>query len=265
MILKTSLDKKKMKKVGMMSIFLFGVSLIVNSQVVDPEIQRYFEKNYGYLKGSELRDSPISVSEKKGEKLKEILITYTRIPQPDYSEIPLHYDLKKQNTTGALSYYVTPPQEKGKIKTYTAVDVTVAKRLYEKALKELSSNGFILAGEETSRESEYVVVFGWIEDSYFERLIKINGVERIALSTRNIKAPQTKLLITLKVPNNRNIPLFIDRFTQKLAEYGFSREDIEIVSEDKRYRFSVIKIRGTIPIDKTKLIIKSPFVIEIDS
>ena len=241
------------------------VSAVLNSQAIDPEIQKYFEKKYGYLKEDELRDAPMSISEKKGGSHKDSLITYTILPQPNYTEIPLHYDLKKQNTTGALSYYVREPKDKGSIKTYTQIDLTVNKNLYDKAIKELSSSGFILAGEETSRGSDEVIVFGWVEDTSFEKVIKIKGVEKVSVSTRNIKAPQTKLLITIKVPNNRDIPLFIDKFTQKLSEYGFSRENVEIISEDKRYRFSIIKIKGSIPIDKTKSIIKSPFVVDIQS
>lgn len=247
------------------SLVFVLISFILNSQVIDPELQRYFEKNYGYLKDSQLRDSPISISERNDGKLKDSLITYTTIPQPDYSEIPLHYDIKKQNTTGAISYYVTNPEEKGKVKTYTTVDIIVPKKFYSKIIKELSSFGFIMAGEETNRESDYVILFGWVDDSNFDKLIKINGVERVSVSNRIIKAPQTKLLITVKVPNNRDIPLFIDKFTQKLSEYGFERENIEIVTKDKKYRFSVIKIKGSIPIDKTKVIIKSPFVIDIQS
>ncbi|MCX7905805.1 MAG: hypothetical protein N2446_03795, partial [Elusimicrobiales bacterium] len=187
------------------------------------------------------------------------------LPQPDYTELPLHYDLKKQNTTGSISYYVSYPQEFKNIPLYTPIDIVILKDKYSSVIKKLSDAGFIMSGEEISKDSPYMVIFGWIDDSKFNKLKDINEIERISISTRNIKAPPKKLLITVKVPNNRNIISFIDKFTSKLAEYGFKKENIEIISNDKKYRFSIIKIKGTIPLDKTKVILKSPFVIDIQS
>ncbi|MCX7641139.1 MAG: hypothetical protein N2Z20_00710 [Elusimicrobiales bacterium] len=246
-------------------IIFFALTILLNSQVIDPELQRYFEKNYGYLKDDSMRNAPVSISEALNPKLKNSLITYTIVPQPDYTEIPLHYDLKKQNTAGSISYYVSQPKETKYVPTYTGVDILVLKSKYSSALKLLTSLGFIMAGEEVNKDEPYVIIFGWIDDSNFNKVMHINGVERISVSTRILKAPPRKLLITVKVPNNRDITLFIDRFVSKLTEYGFEKENIEIVSADKKYRFSIIKIKGTVPLDKTKIILKSPFVIDIES
>lgn len=122
-----------------------------------------------------------------------------------------------------------------------------------------------MGGEESSIQSNELIIFGWIEESNFKKLLKINGVKSVSLSSRNLIAPKTKLIITVKVPNNRDIPTFIDKFSEKLSEYGFVREGVEIIENDKKFRFSIIKIKGTIPLDKTKIIITSPFVINIQS
>ncbi|MGC8867008.1 MAG: hypothetical protein ACP5PA_02185 [Elusimicrobiales bacterium] len=245
-------------------VFIFSLSGIF-SQTIDPELERYFEKRYGYLKDDPLRDSPSSITQTSTSFLKDKIFTYTLIPQPDYTEIPLHYDLKKQNTSGPLSYYITLPSKNTILKTYTMVDVTVDKDEYLDVIKKLSSIGFLMAGEETSRESKNTVIFGWVCDSYFNSLFKIKGVERVSISSRKLSAPPISLLITVKVPNNRSLTVFIDRFITKLSEYGFRRENLEILSEDKKYRFSVIRIKGSIPLDKIKLIIRSPFVVEVQS
>ncbi len=248
-----------------MFFFIIFLSQIF-SQTIDPEIERYFEKKYGYLKNDPLRDSPASISSvAKTSKLKDAIFIYTAIPQPDYTEIPLHYDLKKQNTSGAISYYVSLPSKNLSIKTYTMVDISVRKDKYSDVIKALSSINFLMAGEETSQQSINTIIFGWVSDSDFDSIVKIKGVESVSISSRDLTAPPISLFITVKVPNNRDLTVFINKFIEKLSEYGFKKENVEIVSSDKKYRFSVIKIKGSIPIDKTKIIIKSPFVVDVQS
>ncbi len=248
-----------------MLFFIIILSRIF-SQTIDPELERYFERKYGYLKNDPVRDSPVSISSATAvSKLKDKMFIYTTVPQPDYSEIPLHYDLKKQNTSGAISYYVNLPSKTEGIKTYTMVDISIRKDKYSDVIKALSSINFLMAGEETSQQSINTVIFGWVSDSDFDSIVKIKGVESVSISSRDLTAPPVNLSITVKVPNNRELAVFIDKFIEKLSEYGFKRENVEILSSDKKYRFSVIKIRGSIPIDKTKIIIKSPFVINVQS
>lgn len=249
----------------MINIAVYIFLLYINAQVIDPELQRYFEKNYGYLKDSSLRDAPISSHRETNERLKDSLITYTLLPQPNYTEIPLHYDIKKQNTTGSISYYVPNPEDLKRIKFYSLVDIRIEKKYYNNVIKDLTSYGFLMAGEEYSPQSEELTIFGWLEDSSFKKVFKIGGVKSISLSSRNLVAPKTKLVITLKVPNNRDLPTFIDKFSEKLSEYGFIREKVEIVENDKKFRFSIIKLEGTLPIDKTRVITTSPFVINVQS
>lgn len=255
------LNMKRLFCAGVLFLFV-SVSF---SQVVDPELERYFEKNYGYLKNDPLRDSPSSLTETSVSNLKSALITYTRVSEPNYTDIPLHYDIKKYNTSGPISYYVSNIK-KSDIKTHTLVDIRIVKEKYSAVIKELSSLGFLMAGEEVYGEgSKKVVIFGWIDDLNFNRLKNINGVESFSVSSRNITAPLANLLITVKVPNNRDLVRFIDKFISKLGEYGFQKENVEIISNDKKYRFSIIKIKGKLPIDKTRVVIKSPFVIDVSS
>ncbi|MEF3280306.1 MAG: hypothetical protein K6357_05000 [Elusimicrobiota bacterium] len=261
-----------MKRRIILSLVALFYPFFLFSQYIDPEIEKYFEKKYGYLSENGFRDSPVSTVSKdfasevnKNQKI----ITYSLLPQPDYTETPLHYDLKKQNTTGAISYYILNPtsgQDTNFI-NYVAIDISLQKRNYASVINTLSKKyGFILAGEETYlNDSESIVVFGWIDEKAFSNIKNVVGIDKFSFSKREMKAPMTSVSLTIKIPNNRDIVVFSEKFVEKLSEYGFVKKSLEILSSDKKYRFTFIKINGSIPIDKTKILLKYPFVVEAKS
>jgi len=256
---------------------LYGVLFFVNSllfsqaKAVDPEIQRYFETQYGYMKQNDFRNSPVSTvsTDIKTElSSKNSLITYTVLPQADYTSLPLHYDIKKQNTSGSISSYVLKPSEsQNKVKSYILLDITISKKVYSSVISSLSKYGFIYAGEENfiDKSKDTLTIFGWVDEKYFNEVSKIKNIDKISLSKREITAPLSPVTLFVRVPNNRDIVVFSDKFVSKLSEYGFVKNDLEIISNDKKYRFTVLKINGLIPIDKTSLLLKYPFVIEANS
>ncbi len=254
----------------LVSVILFPFIL---SAQIDPELQRYFEKNYGYMK-EDMRNSPVSYVSNLKESLlvenKNSLITYTSIylKDPDYSSLPLYYDIKKQNTGGAISSYVLELQFKeGKLNPYIGVDIKISKTNYSRVIEELTSKyGFVFAGEENFvNDSSSMIIFGWVEESKFNDLGKIKGVEKFSISNRNLQAPLTTVTLILKVPNNRDIVEFVEKFSLKLGNYGFLKNSVDIISNDKKYRFAILKLNGKIPIDKISILFKEPFVIEIKS
>lgn len=255
----------------LMSVFLFVSSSFSQSKAIDPEIQRYFETQYGYLGKTDFRNSPFSSvsSDLKTEiSSKNSLITYTVLPQPDYTSIPLHYDIKKQNTSGSISSYVLELKDsKNTVKSYMPVDITLSRKNYSEVISNLSKYGFIFAGEENfiDKSNSTVVLFGWVEEKNFNDVSKIKNIEKISISKRDIKAPLSPVTLIIRVPNNRDMVVFSDKFVSKLSEYGFVKNSLEIISNDKKYRFTVLKINGMIPLDKTTLLLKYPFVIEAKS
>jgi hypothetical protein len=258
-------------KVLLFFIIFNSLSFSQITQTFDPELQRYFEKKYGYMKNGEYRYTPISTvnSDIKSEMVKKnSIITYTLSPQPNYTNIPLHYDIKKQNTSGSISYIVLEPErvDKVSLKTYSLLDITVPSSKKNDVLKELEKYNFIFAGEENFIEDKSsTIIFGWLEDRNIGVLSKIKNIDRISFSDRNIRAPLINVTLKLKVPNNRDIVVFSDTFIKKISEYGFIKKGMNIISNDKKYRFSIITIEGKIPLDKTSLLIKNPFVIEVSS
>lgn len=254
---------------GYLFLFVFYPLLNLNSQYIDPELERYFEKHYGYLK-SELRDSPISTVSTdviKEFNKKNSIIVYSKLPEPNYTNTPLHYDLKKQNTTGAISYYIAKANNNTtNIKAYTLIDVTLPDNQYSSVISQLNNIGFVIAGEERYLDAKnYVTLFGWIEDKNFNMALRIKGIDKVSLSKREIKAPLTNITFTVKVPNNRDIVVFSDKLIEKLSEYGFVKNELKIISDDKKYRFIFLEIKGMIPLDKIQTILKSPFIIEAKS
>jgi len=251
--------------------FVFLNSFLFSQHhTIDPELQRYFEKKYGYLK-DEFRDTPISTisSDIKSEVIKKnSVITYNYLPQPDYTSIPLHYDIKKQNLSGSISYVILDlnKTDDKMIDTYSIIDITISSLKKSEVLKDLERYGFIFAGEESFLDDKSsVVVFGWIKDKNISLISKIKHIEKISFSKRDIKAPSVKVILRVKVPNNRDIVVFSNNFIKKISEYGFVKKGMSIISNDKKYRFSIINIEGEIPIDKTSILIKNPFVIEVGS
>jgi|GEM_PF-1782121 len=264
--------EKFIKKEAFLFIFLFN-SLAFSQQkfnFIDPELQRYFEKKYGYLQ-NDYRDTPVSnvSTDIKSEISKtNSIITYNYLPQPDYTSIPLYYDIKKQNVLGSISYIIldVDKSDKKTIKTYSLIDITIPKAKKEEVLKDLEKFGFIFAGEENFLDDKSsLVIFGWIEDKNIGLLSKIKNIDKISFSERDLKAPLVKVSLKLKVPNNRDIIVFSENFVKKISEYGFVKKNMNIISNDKKYRFSIITIDGEIPLDKTSLLIKNPFVIEVGS
>ena len=262
--------KKIMSVLFIVFLFVFN-SFLEGQSPIDPEIQMYFETQYGYMKSEDFRNSPVSTI--KSDLKTQIysnksIITYTVMPQPDYTSIPLHYDIKQQNTSGSISSYVLEPKDSGiKIKSYVLIDVAILKKNYSSVIQSLSNYGFIYAGEENFMDAsnDAVTLFGWIDERNFSSVSKIKNIEKISISGRDLRAPLCPVTLIVKVPNNRDLIVFSDSFVSKLSEYGFVKNDMEIISSDKKYRFSIIKINGMIPLDKTRTLLKYPFVIEAKS
>lgn len=247
--------------------FVYSLNLTYAQSYIDPELERYFESEIGYMSESNFRDAPLSVETRDFRntiKRKNEGLVFSVLPEPDYTKIPLHYDIKKKYTSGAISFYVMPDNDDVHIKTYTPVEVNTDKSNYLKVLSELNELGFILGGYETDPNvQDKFIIFGWIEDKNFDRLKDIKHVYSYSLSAREIKAPLTDVSIIVKVPNNRDVNIFKTNFIEKLKSYGFEKESEEIIEKGKKYRFTFIKFTGKIPLDKTKILIKNPFVLKV--
>lgn len=254
-------------------IIASAMPLLLCSQGIDPDVERYFERKYGYLNGSnDYRESPVSIvssNEQYRPHIPDRAMEYSVLSQADFTDIPLHYKIKNITTSGAISYYISKSeQENINFKSYTLIDITVSRKNYSNLITRLSKDyGFIMAGEEDyiDKKDSLLTIFGWIEEKYFNRLSYVKEIESFSLSRRDIKAPVMEISLTVKIPNDRKLDVFVLKFIEKLEEYGFQKNNIEMLSDGKRYRFAVIKINGFIPIDKPHKLISNPFVIKINS
>jgi hypothetical protein len=255
------------------AIIATAMPFLLCSEAIDPDVERYFEGKYGYLNvNNGYRESPVSIvssdEQYKPDRTNKAM-EYSVLSQADFTDIPLHYKIKNIATSGAISYYISKSDKENiNFKSYTLIDINISKKNYSKVMTMLSKDyGFIMAGEENyiDKKDSLLTIFGWIEEKYFNKLSYVKDIESYSLSKRDIKAPVMGISMTVKIPNDRKIDVFVLKFIEKLEEYGFQKNNIEMLSDGKKYRFAVIKINGLIPIDKTRELISNPFVIKINS
>jgi hypothetical protein len=272
-----------MKKV--MFIFFLTLSLIsIKSKLlycedlsfIDPDVENYFETQYGYKQkeNGSFKDSPISVinpntSVTAPKEENKSVLNYNLSQKVNYDNLPIYYELKQSYSDGPISSYVLSLDNsiENKVLSYRAFEIIVEKNNYEKLKKNLPKYDFVYGGEEIdNKDKKNIKVFGWAPTDFLNIIARDANVKSISFSSKkDLIAPMKPISLVVKVPSNRNLNLFSKDFVSYINKFGFVYKDTNIFSRNSKNRFSLIEIKGNIPLDKIDLLLSSPFVFKVNS